>query len=207
MGKPTELEFKEFKKSATEWASEVLGDDHTVIVDIETTGLPSRDPDVEICQIAIVNITGRPLLSMLVKPNKPIPEETVKIHGITNEQVVDQPTFPQVAKIISFILQDKNVVCYNSGFDIKILWSLFKKYGIDTPKVARVSCAMEQYSRFKGEWNESKGGLKWHKLPKLATGEAHDSLVDCVSTLKLIRLIAGDYNPAEVEAEEIDLNF
>lgn len=205
--KPTELEFREFREKATEWASAALKNPNTVIVDVETTGLPSKDPDVEICQVAVINVQGKPLVSMLVKPNKPIPEEVTKVHGITNEQVVDQPTFPQMAKILSFILENKNVVCYNSGFDIKILWSLYKKYGIDVPKVAGISCAMEKYSEFKGEWNESKGNLKWHKLPKLATGEAHDSLVDCASTLKLMKLMAGDYNPAEVEAEEICLDF
>lgn len=205
--KPTELEFKELRKGATQWAAETLNNPDVVIVDTETTGLLSKDPDTEICQISIINNLGRPLLSMLIKPSKPLSQEVINIHGITNDQVVNQPTFPQVAKIISFILEGKQVVCYNSAFDIKLLWHLYKKYKLKVPKVAGVSCAMEKYSEFKGEWNESKGSLKWHKLPKLAAGEAHDSLVDCVSTLKLIKLIAGDYNPAEVEAEEISLDF
>lgn len=205
--KPTELEFKEIKQQASQWAREILDNPEVVIIDTETTGLLDKNPDTEICQVSVINIWGRPLMSMLVKPSKPIPQEVVKIHGITNEQVVNQPTFPQIAKVLSFILEGKQVVCYNSGFDIKLIWHLYKKYGIDVPKVAGISCAMEKYSEFKGEWNESKGNLKWHKLPKLAAGEAHDSLVDCVSTLKLLKLIAGEYNPAEVEAEEICLDF
>lgn len=205
--KPTELEFRELKQKASEWARQRLDDPNTVIVDIETTGLPSKDPDVEICQVSVINVSGRPLFSMLVKPNKPMGEEVINVHKIRNEEVINQPTFAQIAKMLSFVLKGKHVVCYNSAFDIKILWSLFKKYNLDTPDTAGISCAMEKYSEFKMEWNESKGNLKWHKLPKLAAGEAHDSLVDCVSTLKLLRLIAGDFNPAEVEAEEISLNF
>lgn len=205
--KPTELEFKELKQSATKWASEVLNDPDTVIIDTETTGLLSKDPDTEVCQLSIINVWGRPLFSMLLKPNKPVPQEVINIHGIGNDQLVNQPTFPQIAKIVSFVLKDKKVICYNSGFDIKLLWHLYRKYNLEVPQVAEIYCAMEKYSEFKGEWNESKGNLKWHKLPKLAAGEAHDSLVDCVSTLKLIKLIAGDYNPADVEADELSLDF
>lgn len=205
--KPTELEFKEFKQKASEWAKERLDDPDTVIIDTETTGILSQDPDTEICQVSVINIEARPLLSMLVKPNKPMGDKVMEIHRISNEQVEKQPTFPQIAKFLSFILEGKHVVCYNSAFDVKLLWSLYKKYGLSVPKVTGVSCAMEKYSEFKSEWNDSKDGFKWHKLPKLATGEAHDSLVDCVSTLKLLQLMAGDFDPMKVEAEEISLDF
>lgn len=205
--KPTELEFSELKKSASDWARERLSDPSTVIVDTETTGLPSKDPDTEICQISVINTKARPILSMLVKPNKPMEAEVIGIHGISNEEVASQPTFPQIAKIVAFVLENKHVVCYNSAFDIKLLWSLFKKYKLEAPKVSSISCAMEKYSEFKGEWNESKGNLRWHKLPCLAAGQAHDALTDCVSTLKLMELMAGDFDPSKVEAEEINLDF
>lgn len=205
--KPTELEFKEFKQRASEWAKERLTDPDTVIIDTETTGILSRDPDTEICQVSVINVEARPILSMLVKPNKPMGDEVMGIHKISNEQVAKQPTFPQIAKFLSFVLEGKHIVCYNSAFDVKLLWALYKKYGVPVPKVAGVSCAMEKYSEFKSEWNESKGNFKWHKLPKLAAGEAHDSLVDCVSTLKLLQLMAGDYDPMKVEADEVSLDF
>lgn len=205
--KPTELEFSEFKSRAQEWAIERLSDPNTVIVDTETTGLPSEDPDTEVCQVSVINVKGRPLLSAMVKPNKPMTEKVMSIHKITNEDVESLPTFPQVAKFLSFVLEDKHVVCYNSGFDIKLLWSLFKKYSLKVPKVSGISCAMEKYSEFKGEWNEKKEGLRWHKLPKLGAGMAHDSLVDCMSTLKLMQIMAGEYDPSKVEADEIDLGF
>lgn len=205
--KPTELEFKELRESATQWAKAALADKNSVIVDTETTGLPSQDPDTEICQLSIINMDARPLFSILVKPNKPMGEKVIGIHGITNEQVEGQPTFPQIARMASFVLEGKNVICYNSSFDVKLIWSLYKKYNLDVPKVASISCAMEKYSEFKGEWNENKQSLKWHKLPCLAAGQAHDALTDCASTLKLLQLMAGDFDPLKVEAEEISLDF
>ena len=205
--KPSPEQLTEVKNKASEWASERLADPKTVVVDTETTGLPSRDPDTEICQLSITDNKGKPLFSMLIKPNKPMGDEVIAIHGITNEQVQDQPMFAQIAKIISFVLEGKHVVCYNSGFDIKLLWSLFKKYDLPTPKVSGISCAMEKYSEWKGEWNDKKDGFKWHKLPNLSGLLAHDAYSDCVSTLKVIEMMANKFDPAAVEADSISLDF
>ena len=205
--KPTDTELKEIKAKAEEWATERLADLATVVVDTETTGLPSKDPDTEICQLSITDTKGKPLFSMLLKPNKPMDDVVVGIHGITNEQVQHQPMFPQVAKMIAFVLENKHVVCYNSAFDVKLLWSLFKKYDLPTPKVSGISCAMEKYSEWMGEWNEKKNGLRWHKLPNLSGMPSHDAYSDCVSTLKVMEMMASKFDPSQVEADSIDLNF
>ena len=74
----------EVKSQAAAWAQERLADTATVIIDTETTGLPSRDPDTEVCQISVTDVKGKPLLVMLLKPNKPMGDEVIGIHGITN---------------------------------------------------------------------------------------------------------------------------
>ena len=205
--KPTDTGLKEIKVKAAAWAAERLADLATVVVDTETTGLPSRDPDTEVCQVSITDTKGKPLFSMLIKPNKPMGEEVIGIHGITNEQVQFQPMFPQVARIISFVLENKHIVCFNSGFDVKLLWSLFKKYEIAVPKVTGISCAMEEYSRWCGEWSEKKEDFRWQKLPNLSGMPAHDAHSDCVSTLRVLEMMAKNADKMDVTAEEIDLNF
>jgi DNA polymerase-3 subunit epsilon len=205
--KPTTEELARFKESATEWAKERLADASTVIIDTETTGLPSKDPDTEVCQLAITDVKGRPLFSMLVKPNKPMSDEVIAIHGITNEQVQNQPVFSQVAKMVAFVLENKHVVCWNSDFDVKLLWSLFKKYDQDLPKIAGASCAMDKYSEWVGEWNTKKDGFKWQRLPALSGMPAHDAFADCLSTIKAMEVMAGSVNREELNAEDIDLKF
>ena len=205
--KPSTEELKALKEKASEWAAERLADSTTVIVDTETTGLPSRDPDTEVCQLSITDNKGKPLFSMLLKPNKPMGDEVIGIHGITNEQVQFQPMFPQVARIISFVLENKHVVCYNSGFDVKLLWSLFKKYEIPVPKVTGISCAMEEYSRWCGDWSEKKEDFRWQKLPNLSGMPAHDAYSDCVSTLRVLELMAGNFKHEDLTADQIDLDF
>lgn len=205
--KPTTEELAEIRKNASQWAAERLADMSTVIVDTETTGLPSKDPDVEVCQLTIMDVKGRPLFSMLVKPNKPMNEEVIAIHKISNEQVQYQPIFPQVAKMVAFVLENKHVVCWNSDFDVKLLWSLFKKYDQKLPKIAGASCAMDRYSEWVGEWNKSKDGFKWQRLPALSGLSAHDAFADCLSTIRVLEMMAAGSKREEVEAEEIDLDF
>ena len=205
--KPGPEELTEIKNKSSEWASERLADPATVICDVETTGLPRVDPDTEVCQLSITDNKGKPLFSMLLKPNKPMGDEVIGIHGITNEQVQFQPMFPQVARIISFVLENKHVVCFNSGFDVKLLWSLFKKYEIAVPKVTGISCAMEEYSRWCGEWSEKKEDFRWQKLPNLSGMPAHDAYSDCVSTLRVLEMMAKNADKMDITADEISLDF
>jgi DNA polymerase III epsilon subunit-like protein len=205
--KPTTDDLKEYKEKASEWAAQRLADENTVIVDTETTGLPSKDPDTEICQLSITDAKGKPLFSMLLKPNKPMNAEVIGIHGISNEQVQNQPIFPQVAKMIEFVLTNKHVVCWNADFDIALLWSLFKKYDQKLPKIAGASCAMDQYSEWVGDWNTKKDGFKWQRLPALSGLPAHDAYADCLSTIKAMEMMAANADTKDVTADEIDLNF
>lgn len=205
--KPSYQERQEIKKAASEWAAERLADPNTVIIDVESTGLLHQDPETEIAQISIIDTQGRPLFSMLIKPGQPMKQEVINIHKITNEQVINQPIFPQIAKIVAFVLSDKHIVCYNADFDVKLLWHMFKKYEQELPKIAGSSCCMDRFSEWSGEWSEKKQGFKWQKLPALAYGASHDALTDCQSTLKVMQKMAGLFDQEAVSADDIDLDF
>jgi len=205
--KPSEETLSEFKEKASLWAKDRLGDRRTLILDVETTGMLHQDPDTEIVQLSVVNASGRSVLSLLIKPNKPVTQKLIDIHGITNEMLMDAPIFPQIAKLLSFILEDKHVIAYNADFDLKLLWHLFKKYEIPVPKTAGASCCMDKYSEWCGEWSDKKDGFKWQRLPNLSGTPAHDAFSDCLSTIKVMELMAKVHDPASTNADEIDLDF
>jgi DNA polymerase-3 subunit epsilon len=205
--KPTFESLLEYKENAKQWAKERLTDANTVVLDLESTGLLREDPETEIAQICIMDIKGRPLFSMLIKPNQPMNETVISIHKIGNDQVVNQPMFPQVAKMISFILQDKHVVAWNLEFDWKLLTHMFKKYDLEKPKVAGLSCAMDKYSEWCGEWNTKRDAFKWQRLPNFLGVETHDAGNDCLNTLKAMEKMAGAFNEEELTADMIDLDF
>ena len=205
--KPTESQLAEYKDAASNWAKERLADQNTVILDIESSGLLSQDSETEIVQICLLNIQGRALFSMMLKPSQPLKEEVIKIHQITNEQIVDQPIFPQIAKIIAFILKDKHVVSWNMDFDWKLLMHLYKKYKLETPKIAGASCAMDKYSEYAGEWNTKRDGFRWQRLPNFSGTVAHDAFADCQNALLAMQKMAGAFNEGDLTEDMIDLDF
>ena len=205
--KPSSDSLKKFKESSKTWSQERLADESTVILDLESTGLLSQDPETEIAQVCILDIHGRPLFSMLLKPAQPMREEVIAIHKISNDQVVNQPMFPQVAKMISFVLKDKHVIAWNLEFDWKLLVHMFGKYDLPKPQVAGLSCAMDRYSEWSGEWSPKKQGFKWQKLPNFLGEEAHDAQVDCRNTLKAMQKMAGLFNEEGLTENDIDLDF
>lgn len=203
---PTEDTIAKAKEEATLWAKERLAEpSRTLIIDTETTGILSRDPETEICQISIINLEAKPVLSMLLKPNSAMGKEAFEKHGISPEMVLNAPTFAEAAPIISKVIENRHLVAYNAAFDIHLLMHLFVKYGVEPPEFD-TSCAMEAYSKWVGRWEVRKGDWKWHKLPQLAFGQAHDALVDCVSTLLLMKRMVGDFND-QPDPNDIDLGF
>jgi DNA polymerase-3 subunit epsilon len=205
--KPSTEDLIAFKDAARNWAVERLADANTVIIDLESTGLLHQDPETEIAQICISDTQGRQLFSMLLKPSQPMNDTVIGIHKITNEQVINQPIFPQVAKMIAFVLRDKHVISYNADFDWKLLVHMFKKYKIEQPKVAGISCCMDRYSEWCGEWNTKKDGFKWQRLPNFTGDASHDAQVDCNNTLIAMRKMAGEFKVEELTEDMIDLDF
>ena len=203
----TDAQKTEYKNKAKVWAHERLADSNTVILDLESTGLLREDPDTEIAQVCILDIYGRPLFSMLLKPAQPMSDKVIGIHHISNEQVINQPVFPQIAKIIAFVLKDKHVVAWNMEFDWVLLTHMFKKYDLPKPEVAGLSCAMDRYSEWAGEWNSKRNAFRWQKLPNFLGEETHDAQVDCRNALKAIQKMACKFDEGAVTEMDIDLNF
>jgi len=77
---------------AVRWARTQLTLDNWAILDTETTGLYNA----EIVEIAIISTTGEPLLNTLIKPRLTIPARASSIHGITDDMLVNSPTFPEI---------------------------------------------------------------------------------------------------------------
>lgn len=106
-----------------------------VFFDIESTGTNvSADRIVEICALK-VNVDGsEEIRTRRINPTIPIPAEVVKIHGITNEDVLNEPTFKEVSKSLFDFIGNADLAGYNSNkFDVPMLIEEFYRAGIDFP--------------------------------------------------------------------------
>ena len=104
-----------------------------VFFDLETTGVDaSKDRIVEVSMIKIMPDGEEICKTRKLNPGMHIPEEATAIHGITDEDVKDCPTFAQVAKSLAQFLQGCDFGGFNSNrFDLPVLVEEFLRAGVD----------------------------------------------------------------------------
>jgi DNA polymerase-3 subunit epsilon len=93
------------------------------IFDLETTGLNiTKDRIVEIGIIKVYPNGTEENFSRRVNPEIPIPLETSLIHGIYDLDIVNEPTFKEIAEELVQFIADSDLAGYNSNkFDIPVL--------------------------------------------------------------------------------------
>lgn len=101
--------------------------------DIESTGLNvATDRIVEICAVKVMPNGDEEVKTRRINPTIPISPEAQAVHGISNEDVKDCPTFREIAKSLAKWMEGCDFAGYNSiKFDIPMLAEEFLRAGID----------------------------------------------------------------------------
>lgn len=104
-----------------------------VFFDLETTGVNiAKDRVVEISILKVFPNGNKESKTWLVNPEIEIPKEASDIHGITNEKLVTEPTFKELAPQINELIGDADLAGFNSNrFDIPLLAEELLRAGID----------------------------------------------------------------------------
>jgi DNA polymerase-3 subunit epsilon len=104
-----------------------------IFFDLETTGINiASDRIVEIAYLKVDLNGNESSKTLRVNPGIPIPEKVTAIHGISNEDVKDAPSFNEVAKILAKDFEGCDLGGYNSmRFDIPLLAEEFLRAGVD----------------------------------------------------------------------------
>ncbi len=117
-------------------------------------------------------------LSILIKPDVPIPKEVQELTGLTNEQLEEQgiPIHDGLEKFKEFIGTDK-LVCHNAPFDYSFLLAACKKCGI--PPVRNNITDTLQLARRKVKRIENYKLTTLAKYFGVAQTQDHRALSDC----------------------------
>ena len=101
-----------------------------VAVDTETTGRqPGEHRIVEIGCVLFERGVATQRSSWLLNPEGPIPEDATAVHGITDADVAEQPTFATVAAEVAAVLGRGVPLAYNAEFDHAFLQAEFERVG------------------------------------------------------------------------------
>ncbi|MBQ7206891.1 MAG: 3'-5' exonuclease [Lentisphaeria bacterium] len=106
--------------------------------DIESTGVvPQRDRIVEIAVVKLWPDGHQQTTVRRLNPGIPIPAGATAIHGISDADVADAPSFADIAEKLFNYLSDCDLAGYNiTGFDVPILEAEFKRAGYDFAAVS-----------------------------------------------------------------------
>lgn len=95
-----------------------------IVMDTETTGLDPSTGDriVEIGCVELFNHvpTGR-TYHQYINPERSMPEEAYKIHGLSDQFLSDKPVFAKIANSFLNFVGTAKLVIHNAAFDMKFL--------------------------------------------------------------------------------------
>lgn len=120
-----------------------------IVFDTETTGLdPAKGHRV--IEIGAIKLRNRSevveTFHEYIKPNRDVPEDSFKIHGISEEFLKDKPVFADIINALLSFIGNFPLIAHNAAFDIKFLNYEFANLGhneiekgrvVDTLRIAR----------------------------------------------------------------------
>jgi DNA polymerase III epsilon subunit-like protein len=93
-----------------------------VAIDLETTGLDARvDAIVELAAVRFVEGRVEQSYVTRVDPERPIPPESTRVHGITDAMVAGAPRLDEALKRLEAVCDHHALVGYGIDFDLAVL--------------------------------------------------------------------------------------
>ena len=161
----------------------------SILFDTETTGLDPLTGDriIEIAAIELVRDlpTGK-VFHRLVDPERDIPEEASRIHGISRSDLIGKPRFAEIVDDFLAFIGDAPLVAHNAPFDFGFLNAELSRLSLPPVDMARMidTLALAK-ARFPGMTN-SLNALCTRFAIDLSERTTHNALLDC-------RLLADVY--------------
>lgn len=164
--------------------------------DLETTGINiTNDRIVEISILKVFPDGKEERYTKRVNPTIPIPPEVTKVHGISDADVANAPTFKELAKEIHTMIKDSDLGGFNSNrFDIPLLAEEMLRADVDFDMKNRVAIDVQTIFH-KMEQRTLSAAYKFYCDKNL--DNAHSAEADTVATYEVLKAQLGKYEELE----------
>ena len=154
----------------------------SVLFDTETTGLDPLTGDrvIEIAALELINDlpTGQHFHA-LIDPQRDIPSDATRIHGIANAHIVGKPLFDSVAAELLAFFGEGKLIAHNAPFDFGFLNAEFARIGQPSlPRARMVDTLILAKQRFPGMPNSLDALCRRFNID-LSARTTHNALLDC----------------------------
>lgn len=179
-----------------------------VALDLETTG--KYPLESEICEVAAIKWKSGQIVDQyqsLIKPSRPMSEEVIKIHHITNDMVESAPGPDRIIAKLKEFVGDAVIMAHHAPFDMGFLAVEFERLNLSLPRSSALCTAILSRKLITSSPNHRLQTLVNHLgLPQ---GQAHRALDDtkaCLEVgLRCLRMI-GEVEMSQIyQAQGVDL--
>ncbi|MDE1940063.1 MAG: DNA polymerase III subunit epsilon [Alphaproteobacteria bacterium] len=166
-----------------------------IVLDTETTGFDPSDGH-RIVEIGCVELldhfpTGKTYQCYL-NPDRDMPVEAERVHGITGAFLADKPRFPEVAEAFLEFIGDAPLVIHNASFDLKFVNAELDRIGGKPIPAARAIDTIEMAKNKLPGVRYSLDELCKRFGIDLSAREKHGALLDAELTAQVyLELIGG----------------
>lgn len=168
--------------------------------DLETTGVDvSKDRIVEIAVLKVQPNGDKDTLTRRVNPEIPIPIEASEVHGIYDFDVMNSPTFAQLANEIKDFIGDADLAGYNSNrFDVPLLVEEFLRVGVDFDMKTRKMVDVQSIF-YKQEQRTLVAAYKFYCDKDLV--DAHSAEADITATYEVLESQIAKYDDIQGDVD------
>ena len=172
---------------------DVLEGHRVLAFDLETTGISTNND--RIVQVALIgaDADGNPIHhDILVNPQRPIPRDASRVHGIYDQDVRSKPVFKECANELAELMEGAVIVGHKARkFDMPLLQNEFYRCGISPPKPLVVLDTLEAVRRLKIPRPHNLGAQCARHGIDLSN--AHDAAADAAACLLLLWKVMRDH--------------
>jgi DNA polymerase-3 subunit epsilon len=152
-----------------------------IVLDTETTGFDPKTGDrlIEVGCIEILDLlpTGR-TFHRFVNPERLIPADAIRVHGITDDKVKDAPKFAAIVGDLMEFIGDAPVIAHNAQFDRNFIDHECGRCGHPLlPEARWIDTLQLAQKRFPGMANSLDALCKRYKI-SLVDRTLHGALID-----------------------------
>ena len=165
-------------------------------IDLETTGLNiASDRIVEISIVKVHPNGNKDIVTRRINPTIPISTESTSIHGISDDDVKNEPTFKQMAKELANFIEGCDLARYNSKkLDIPMLAEEFLRAEVDFD-ITKRNLVDVQNIFHKMEQRTLSAAYKFYCDKDLV--DAHSAEADTIATMEILLAQVEKYDSLE----------
>jgi DNA polymerase-3 subunit epsilon len=169
------------------------------MIDTETTG---RDANLDrVVEVGVVIALRGQVVSRwsrLINPGRPIPPEVTAVHGITDADVAEAPSFAEIAAELLDFIGNAIPAAYNAGFDKGFILAELDRAGLRPPAPPPIARREVEwidplpFARELYKHEESRALGEMAKRLGVALVNAHRATDDAEAAIQVLYAMAKD---------------